>query len=210
MQISTTKVLSQNITLAYAALDLQRIDSRSLKEIVDPSAVIMDTPDMIVAMSAVKSLIVQAGDRRIRVTLQGERERVGDVPLWVIARSCHELVGQAQLVSYGLNYDLGIGVIGESAHQAMITAFLSGREAIEPILDGEIWSYVPRLRYRRDEAAYDLFLDPVNEQQVKVHLNVHFEATDLPSRRRLKAAFLGEFAHLESVLPRLLIERTSE
>lgn len=208
VDIDVSTVLSQNITLVYDSLDLQAIDSRKLKALITGAQpMVMDSPNMIVALYPPTPLIIQFGDKRIRITLQRESKDIGGIPLWEIALKCHQLApGQSQLVAYGFNYDVGLAVADGDAEAITIDLFVSNRRMIEDVLEGRLSSFVPRLRFKRDETLYDLVLEPIDEKRIKAHLNTHFEFEGItfPSSEQLEASFRQEFDYLVSMLLRLL------
>ena len=207
MDIEIQRVLSQNITIVYDSLDLRTIDTGKLKGLmgVEAKPMVMDTPEMIVAVYPPHLLIIQIGDRRIRVTFPREREDIGVVPLWEIAIKCHQLVPQSQLVAYGFNYDVRAIIANGNVRTITTELFISNWQMIENVLEGHLLSFVPRLKFRRGEALYDLILEPLDEQRIKAHLNAHFEFKDitLPSQDQLEASFRQEFGYLISILSRL-------
>jgi hypothetical protein len=202
-------VLGQNITLLYNSLDLQAIDSSGLKGLMGRQAkpMVMDTPEMIVAVYPAEPLVVQMGDRRTRITLQQRSDDIGGVPLWEIALKCNQLVAESKstLVAYGFNYDAEAVLTGENANKAVLELFISNPRVIESALEGHVLSLVPRLLFQRDQTRYDLVLEPMAEQRINVHLNVHFEfeGVTLPHEDQLKTSFHEEFEYLASILPRL-------
>lgn len=208
MPVENQIVLSQNITLLYDSLDPRAIDSGKLKGLmgVQVKPVLMDTPAMIVALYPPSPMIIQMGDRRTRITLQQESEGIGSVPLWEIALKCHELVLESQLVAYGFNYDVRGEFTDGNAQTATITMFVSNPQRVETALEGHLLSSIPRFKFRRDETLYDLLLEAIDDQHIKVHLNAHFEfeGIALPSADHLEVSFRQEFEYLVSMLPRLL------
>lgn len=207
MDIDIQRVLSQNITLVYDLLDLRTIDTSKLKGLmgVEAKPMVMDTPEMIVAVYPPHPLIIQIGDRRIRVTFPRESEDIGAVPLWEIAIKCHQLVPQSQLIAYGFNYDVGAVAADGNAQAITMDLFVSNRQMIEKALEGHLESFIPRLKFKRGETLYDLILEPLDEKRVKAHLNVHFqfEGITLPSQDRLEVSFRQEFGYLVSMLSKL-------
>lgn len=205
MDIDIQRVLSQNITLVYDSLDLRTIDSRKLKELMGVKAkpMVMDTPEMIVAVYPAAPIIIQIADRRIRVTFQRESEDIGSVPLWEIALKCHQLVPQSQLFAYGFNYDVGAVVADGNAQAIMMGLFVSNLQMIEDALGGHLLSITPRLKFKRGGTLYDLIFEPLGEQRIKAHLNAHFQDNTLPPQDQLEASFHQEFGYLISVLSRL-------
>jgi hypothetical protein len=209
MNVDVSAVLSQNITLLYDALDLKTVDSKKLKVLMDVEGVLMDTPEMIVALFPAVPLIIQMGDRRARITLQQESQEIGSTPLWDIAYNCSGIAQEsgAKLIAYGFNYDLGVQAVDGDAQLTTLELFLSNRQALEDILGGHFFSFVPRLRFRRDETSYDLILEPLDARRIKVHLNAHFDVDELPSKEQLEDSFRREFAYLISILPELFLRR---
>jgi hypothetical protein len=157
MSIEPPVVLSQNITLLYTSLDLQDIDSSELKGLMgaEAKAMVMDVPDMIVTVYPATPLIIQIGDRRIRITFQRESNDIGPVPLWEVALKCHQLVPQFQLAAYGFNYDLGVLATDGNAQTIALDLFVPDRRMLEDIFEGQLLSFVPRLKFKRDRAVYD-------------------------------------------------------
>jgi hypothetical protein len=204
-------VLGQNITLVYDVLKTQQADSQALKEILEGKfqPMLMDTPEMVVAAYPPTPLVIQVADNRIRVSLQQQEAEIGEFPLWQAAIESTEVAAPAsRLIAYGFNYDLGLLLTGQDAHELMLDRFLSNKDDIETSLGGSIWSFVPRFRFRRGETRYELVLDPLlDRRRVKVHLNVHFEWEDISLPvETLESAYCGEFDYLVSLLPRMLNE----
>jgi hypothetical protein len=191
--------------LLYNTLNLGAIDTKKLKVFMDVEGVLMDTPEMIVALFPTIPLIIQMGDSRTRITLQRESQEVGDVPLWEFAQYCNGIAldAEAKLVAYGFNYDFIAQVTDGDAHMATLELFLSNQQALEGILRGRFFSFVPRFKLKRDETLYDLILEPLDEKRIKAHLNVHFGVNTLPSQEQLKDSFHLESAYLTSILPEL-------
>lgn len=209
MQTRIQRVLSQNITLVYESLNLQAVDGSKLKRLMgaETAPLLMDTPAIMVAVYPPEPILIQIADRRIRITNQQQSEEAGKVPLWDIAVKCNQLVAEPrpELVAYGFNYDLGVGVEGGNADQAAIALFIADRDGVNGLLDGQLLSLVPRLRFRRGETRYDLVLDPMGPDRMKVNLNAHYESQRvvLPSAARLQASYMSEFEYLVEMLPRL-------
>jgi hypothetical protein len=208
VDIDVSVVLGQNITLVYDSLDLQAIDSGELKKLtgVETKSMLMDTPEMIVAVYPPEPTVIEIGDNRFRITLPQNSEDIGRVPLWEIAVKCSRLVSESKskLVSYGFNYDIGVES-ERNAHKVTKELFVSNPKMIESALGGYILSFVPRFIFQRDRTRYDLVLEPVDEQRIKVHMNAHFEfeGIALPSQDQLRVSFYEEYQYLASILPRL-------
>jgi len=203
-------VLAQNITLVYKALDLQAIETRKLKGFMKGQVkpMVMDTPEMIVVMYPQSPLVIQLGDRRIRITLQKETKNLGEIPLWEIASKCNQLVSESIIVAYGFNYDIGVKLADKDAYAATINLLVPDRRMIEDALEGRLLSFLPRIKFKREQTLYDLVLEPKDKHHIKVHMNSHFESKDtpLPSETQLQGSFYGEYGYLTSMLPRLLLK----
>ncbi len=208
MNVHIPTVLNQNITLVYDALDLQTVNSGKLKGLIaDIKPMVMDMPEMIVAVYPPAPIIIQIGDKRIRITLQQQNENIGSIPLWDIALRCQELVPQSQqLVAYGLNYDVAVQVENGDVQEITTRLFIPDLQVIEDVLNGKLLSFTPRLQFKREQVHYDLILEPLEKQIIKAHLNAHFgdEALEI-SEAILKKAFYQEFKYLTSMLPKLLM-----
>lgn len=205
METTIQSILGQNITLVYDSLDLRAIDGSKLKRVMGDTAMVMDTPDMIVAVFPPNPVIVQMGDRRTRVSLQQESKAIGAVPLWEIALSCHKLVPpDSQLCAYGFNYD-ALALMADADARAVIQdLFVSNLDAVESALGGHLLSFIPRLKFQRGGTVYDLILEPLDRQRIKTHINAHFEQGTLPSLGEFEASYRDEFEYLASTLPKLL------
>ena len=107
MKITSLTILGQNITIVYKSLDLQAIDIRRIKSLLQ-QAMVADIPDAIVIIDPTGPLIIQLGDQRIRVSLQRKTQEL--TSLGEIAFQCHQLINDRKLIAYGFNYDLDVAV----------------------------------------------------------------------------------------------------
>ena len=194
----------QNITIAYENLDLQAVDTRRIKGFLK-KAMVADIPDMIVVIDPTGPLIIQLGDRRIRTTFQ--RKSVELFNLWDIAFSCHQLVNDAKLVAYGFNYDISVSIQDENIVDKIMQMFAPCSNEISPKLGGELISVTPRIKFRRDQALYDLILEPVKNNQLAIHLNIHFQFNGVNiTPDLLKEHFTSGYEYLKTLIPSLLIQ----
>ena len=204
MGVQVRSILAENITIVYDRLDLHAVDASKLKALTETHAVIMDTPELIVAVFPASPLIVQLGDRRVRITHQGEHEALGALPLWEIAAKCHQAVPQeCKVVAYGYNYDVLASTGDVAASDALKMAFLRDQQAFEEAAGGTLRSFAPRFVYDQD-AVCDLTLEPHDANRIKVHMNVHFTADSLPATGQLQESYFARFERLVAVLQRLL------
>ncbi|MCL6431599.1 MAG: hypothetical protein K6V36_12195 [Anaerolineae bacterium] len=204
MTVQVGNILAENITVVYDRLDLRLVDATKLKALTEAQPVIMDTPDLIVAVYPPSPLLVHLGDRRLRVTHQGEHRDLGTMRLWEVAVKCHEIVPQeSKVIAYGYNYDLVVSTRGLAASDALRTRFLRDQQAFEQAVGGTLRSFAPRFVYE-DAALCDLTLEAVGAEQLKVHLNVHFVSDSLPPAELLQHSYAERFQRLTAVLPQLL------
>ena len=204
--IELNAILNQNITLVYDLLDLKSIDTRQLKTLLNSQTgpMLMDTPEMIVAVYPSEQIVLQIGDNRIRITLQKGTEDVSNSRLGEFATKCHKLVpkNQSKLTAYGFNYDLLINA-HDSSSQLLKDLFVKDEEKINSILEGTLQTIVPRLRFTRNKNRYDLILEPVNDSEFKAHMNAHFVSNQLPTTKKIKLSFEQEYSYLVEIMLRV-------
>jgi len=202
-------VIGQNITLVYNALDLQIIDRNKIREVI-PSIppTVMDTPEMIVAVYPPNPWVVQIGDRRIRINIGGELDNLGDIPVWEYAIKACELVhlDKSSIIAYGYNFDFVVRFQDATPADVLISKFLSNRQALEETLQGELVSFLPRLMFKNGNVQYDIILEPMNNLQMKIHGNAHFqyENIQLPLLEGLKTSYIAQYEHLRNIVTNLL------
>lgn len=209
MEIEFETIISQNITLVYDSLSLQHIDTSILKNLRgNPDTVmVMDTPEMIVAVYTTENVIAQVGDRRIRITLQSPNKKISTVPLWEMAAICHDIVEENQLIAYGFNYDIKYRTFDSDARQKIVELFLRNPESIARRLNCDLVStFTPRLGFERNGIIYDLIIQPLDSDHIKVHLNAHFHDEAISNLDTLEVEFHQEYHRLISMLPQLLGE----
>lgn len=202
-------VVGQNITIAYNALDLQTIDRNKIREVIPGvHPTVMDTPEMIVAVYAPNPWVLQIGDRRIRINIGGNLDNLGDVPVWEYALNASNLVplDKSSMIAYGYNFDFDVQFQGVTPNDTLISKFLPDRQALEDTLQGELVSYLPRLTFKSGDAQYDIVFEPMNNSQMKVHGNVHFQYTDIsfPSIEGLKSSYIAHYEHVRGLIMKLL------
>ncbi|MBU4224945.1 MAG: hypothetical protein KKC71_03905 [Chloroflexi bacterium] len=202
-------VFGRNITLVYNALDLQTIDRNKLRGIIpDIAPTVMDTPEMVVAVYPPSPWLIQIGDRRIRINVAAEIEGLGDFPLWEYAIKCNELIpaDKASIFAYGYNFDFGVRFQDSAPQNVLISKFVLNRPALEDTLQGTLVSYLPRMVFRTGDLQYDIVFEPMNDVQMKIHGNAHFQyaGIQLPSLEGLKSSYIAQYEHLRNVIMKLL------
>jgi len=201
--VDISTVLLQDITLVYDSLDLQTIDTGELKTLLDIKPVVMDTPELIVTIFPPIQLVIQFGDRRIRITHQQKVKEIGGVPLWEIAHKCCQLIPKSQLIAYGFNYDVGVVITEQDPQEVTRNLFISDPSLIDDLLEANLVAFTPRLKFEKNEIVYDLLLELLDEKRIKVHLNTHFSANELPTQDMLKQSFYEEFEYFLSLLSKI-------
>ena len=202
-------VFGRNITIVYDALDLQAIDRNKLRGVIpDITPTVMDMPEMVVAVYPPSPWLIQIGDRRIRINVAAEIEGLGDFSLWEYAIKCNELISadKASLISYGYNFDFGVRFQQGTPRDALISRFVLNRAALEDTLQGTLTSYLPRMIFKTGDVQYDLVFELMNDAQMKVHGNAHFQydGIQLPSLEGLKTSYMAQYEHLRNVIEKLL------
>lgn len=202
-------VFGRNFTIVYDALDLQAIDRNKLRSVIpDITPTVMDMPEMIVAVYPPSPWLIQIGDRRIRINVAAEIEGLGDFPLWEYAIKCNELLpaDKASVISYGYNFDFGVRFQDSTPRDALISRFVHNRAALEDTLQGTLTSYLPRMIFKTGDVQYDLVFELMNDAQMKVHGNAHFQydGIQLPSLEGLKTSYIAQYEHLHSVISNVL------
>jgi len=205
LEVKIESILRQNITMVFDSLDLQTIDINKLKSLFDDQSSIMNTPEIIVAISPEESKIIQIGERRVRVNIQKGMKTIGEIPIWETSSKALDLVPKKfSLIAYGFNYDV-ICDLSLNANDSLKEIFLRNEEKLDSAIDGQILSFSPRLIYTRQNKRYELLLEAVEEVKLKGHLNAHFQREDinLPTSEELKDSYLTEFDYFQDILTRL-------
>ena len=77
---------------------------------------------------------------------------------------------------------------------------------IEKLIEGEIRIPVPRIMFKREETSYDLLFEPIDDMNIKVHINAHFKKGEFPNEVEFKDQFVKEFQSFLAILDKLLKE----
>lgn len=194
-----------NITLVYDTLPLGSVNRDALRAALGGGDIVsMDTPELLVIFSPVQKIVLQLSDRRLRAIEQGDLAP-DQTKLPFIVTQANKAVKSGQLKAYGFNYDLIINWQGAQPIELFLREhFVKDAPGLEQTFGGEIVSFTPRVHFRRDGRQYDLLLDSRSEQQLAVHLNVHFEEPQLPTQNKLRTSFLSEYEALTQLLTRFL------
>lgn len=202
MTLQASPLPGMNITLVYDALPLERIARDRLRGIAqDPHAVVMDTPDVIVVLAPTKGVLLQIGDRRMRIHDQ-QHVAPQDTDLPAQAVQLHRLSKPSKLIAYGFNFDFLLQAADEPPAQVLTRRFLPAEEQLVALLQGPIEVFAPRIIFHRGAARYDLAFQP-EENQLKAHANVHYAASALPDQQALRAALDDEHRSLLGLLAQL-------
>lgn len=204
----------QNITLVYAELDLQDIDSNGLKKLANIQASrVVVAPDQIVATYP-PAILIQMDNRRIQLTLQQNDQQMGAVPLWQMASQCHELRSspKAKLTAYGFNYGMEATLTDNNVYATITSMLEPNSERVKEIMGGDLvrMSFTPVVLFRKDKTICELTLAPTGEKVMRINLNVHFEheGINLPSADQFKASYeQNEYKDFLALLSRLAGEQ---
>lgn len=204
MELHISTILEQNITIVYDSLDPNSIDNREVKKLLGDTPMVAEMPDMTFVINPKGPTLIQMGDRRVRISHQGKSNDL--VPLWEIATGVNELIEDSTLISYGFNYKIGITLDEGDAYQSSIDLFLNNPNQIQDIVGGELNSFVPRFKFQRNQVAYDLILEPIEEQRIIGHLNAHrqYKGIALPPSEGLRLEFSEEYNLFISYIPNIL------
>jgi len=214
MSIDTSKINLRDITLLYDTIDLQLIDVRKLKNLFDIQPVVMDTPELLVIIFPPIQLVIQLGDRRLRVTHQQPSTQIDALPLWQIVDTCRKLLTGSRLEAYGFNYNIVAAMKADQFSTVVQKWFFPDPQPLTNLVKGELLAFTPRLKFKRGKGEYDLILehakaesDLILEQSsfdlLKAHLNIHFAEKRLPAQVGLKTAFLKEYEDFQALLHNL-------
>jgi hypothetical protein len=202
MKITSQTIVGQNITILYESLDPQTIDTRGIKSLLK-QAMVADIPGMTVVIDPTGPYIIQLGDRRIRVSIQRESQKLAD--LGEIAFQCHQLVNDPKLIAYGFNYDLHTTVENGDVIAKIKQMFAPCSDELTSKLGGNLLSVTPRLKFERDHILNDLILEPVDATHLSVHLNSHIQRANLSlSPEMLQDGLVSGYQFLITILPSIL------
>jgi hypothetical protein len=203
MSLQTEALPGRNITLVYDSLPLERINRDHLRKILnDTQAIVMDTPELIVCVAPTRSMLIQIGDRRVRIIDQ-KQHAPGQTDLAALATKIHAIITGSTLSAYGFNYDLSLTAHGAKTPAQIVKArFLPDEERIALLVRGPIEAMAPRLIFRRGQARYDLVFQP-EDGQFKAHVNVHFASAVLPEQSELQKSIEEEQRELIALVNNL-------
>lgn len=198
MEIVSSNILSHNITIVFKTLNLRSIDTRVIKELLGES-ILTDLPELMVFVDPRGPLVVQIGDRRLRVTYQSTTSEL--MPLWNLAHGSSAAI-EHEIIAYGFNFDLGIRVANGSTSDITLGILAPNTNQISEIIGGELISAKPRFQFTRNETRYDLIVESPNDDELKFHLNAHFVVANnfLPPVDQMEESFLQEFGYLSSLV----------
>ncbi|MBL7199485.1 MAG: hypothetical protein ISS56_05005 [Anaerolineae bacterium] len=195
-----------NIALLYDAFSLDDVDRTAIREILGREGITpLETPDVMLMVSTGSNIVVQAGNRRILVIDQSENPTIEGSPIPSVAARVHTTV-PGSLVAFGFNYDLGISQAQPPANELLINRFLPNREEMEALLDGDVQSVAPTIRFTRGDVRYMLGIRGADDTHLHVHFNAEFAQTPLPGAEELARSFASEFDVLRQTLDRVLGE----
>lgn len=196
-----------NITLLYDALPLADIDRNGFRAILrTDQIVVMDTPEMLVMIAPALQVVIQLGDRRIRINDQ-KSQSADKSEIAALAVRANQLITSPRLTAYGFNFDTVLAWGGTEPTSVFLKRrFLSDVDKLSGLVQGEIQSIAPRIIFTREQVRYDIILEPSDDKRINAHINAHFAGVGLPDEAGLQSAFIAEFNGFIKVLHRLLEE----
>jgi len=187
------QIINQNITIVFDNLDIQSIKIDQLKSIGGKDVAITMLPDLLIMIIPATGLIIQLGDRRLRVTSQIPSS--GIINIWSITKSIKDLL-PVNISAYGFNFDLLLDL--NENHPTMDYRFLFSNDlpALEGIIESKIDRFNPRFAFMHNGALIDLILDPINPISSKMHGNIHYENNNFPNEDELNQSFTNQLNYI--------------
>jgi hypothetical protein len=180
MPIENLRLQGINITIVYRELDFRSVSLDGLTRVFPegPQPVVAKLPDALVIQYP-NRVSFQLLDRRLRLNDPSEdlsRSQLPSVLGPVVAAA-----GQTDVVAYGYNYDVVLGVSGiDDSGAFLLDKFLRERSQVEGVLDGSLSRLILELTYGVEDSQCSLRLEPANsDNNLKAHLNVHYAHGEL-------------------------------
>jgi hypothetical protein len=180
MPIENLRLQGANITIVYRELDFGSVSLDGLTRVFPegPQPVVAKLPDALVIQYP-NRVSFQLLDRRLRLNDPSEdlsRSQLPSVLGPVVAAA-----GQTDVVAYGYNYDVVLGVSGiDDSGAFLLDKFLRERSQVEGVLDGSLSRLKLELTYGIEDSQCSLRLEPANsDNDLKAHLNVHYAHGEL-------------------------------
>jgi hypothetical protein len=192
MPIENLRLQGANITIVYRELDFGSVSLDGLTRVFPegPQPVVAKLPDALVIQYP-NRVSFQLLDRRLRLNDPSEdlsRSQLPSVLGPVVAAA-----GQTDVVAYGYNYDVVLGVSGiDDSGAFLLDKFLRERSQVEGVLDGSLSRLKLELTYGVEDSQCSLRLEPANsDNDLKAHLNVHYAHGELITEEDLLAERLS-------------------
>jgi hypothetical protein len=208
MGATTAVIVRRDVTLAYASLDLARVDTNGLRNLGDLAAArVLVAPDGIAAAYPSASASIEIGNNRIRATNQQNSQDLAAGTLCQIVTQCHRLAGAPALTAYGFNYAVELTLTDDSLYRNMAAMLTPDAQKAEALVGGSLrqMSFTPRIVFQRDLALYELMLLSPEGKVMRTTLTAHFEreGLKLPPADQLEAACRKEYEGYVALLTRL-------
>lgn len=200
-------VFGRNITLVYNSIDISSLDTKFLKTIFnDGEPAIIQIPGNVVVFTAQnKPHSVQIDNKRIVIDFSDEINEFGNYPVADYADFFNKYIisKESKLEAYGFNYNLGFKFTNTITN-VLNDLFASGIEKINDKLCGKIIDFYPVFRINKDNLVYQYTFNRHSDNQLKVHVNVHFQENSLPELQILKEKFKYQCNTITESLLRLI------
>lgn len=204
-----------NITLVYDSIDLRSVNRNKLQSVFPEIApAVMDTPDVIVATyHPAIPLVVQIERHRLQVSVVQEFspdnwiDGLEHFPLWQYIHDFSDILPvTSSLIAYGYNFDLVLHTSEGQSSQVLNTAFVGNPQDLEDLLQGTLIHFSPRIVFSKDSIKYDIRFEPLSEDQIRIHINAHFEHPhiSIPGPDDVRATYLSNVEYAVDLIQRLL------
>jgi hypothetical protein len=212
MVATTPVILRRDVTLAYASLDLPRVDANGLRSLAGLKAErVLIAPERIVAVYPSASAVLEIEGKRIRATHEQPSQDLAAATLCQMVLQGHKLAGAPALSAYGFNYAVELTLTDDNLYANMAALLSPNAQKAEALVGGSLvqMSFTPRLVFQRDQALYELMLLSPEGKMMRTTLTAHFEREGirLPSADQLEAACRNEYEGYVALLARLSAPR---
>jgi hypothetical protein len=208
MDATAPIIVRRDVTLAYAPLDLSRVDANGLRSLAGLQATrVLVAPERIVAVYPSASVVVEIDGKRIRATQQQRSQDLAAATLCQMVSQCHKLAGAPALTAYGFNYAVELTLTTSDLSANMAALLTPDAKKTEALVGGSLiqMSFTPQIIFRRDQTLYELSLLPPEGKLLRTTLTAHFEreGIKLPSADQLEASCRKEYEGYTALLDRL-------
>jgi len=168
MEFEITNIL-KNIVLVYKELSVEDTKRDDFKAILKSKKVAsIEEPDRLLLFAPPPiNVVFQIGDRRI-ITIDQNNKPADKSPICEMAIKANKLDGHSDLIAFGFNYHVKIKWIGKKpVREYLNSRFIKDKQKLASVINGEIISAIPRIRFKRGTNQYDLNFDILDESKLR-------------------------------------------